>query len=881
MSSEELKSYPCLNANDKYPEQSIQENIDLTTFEGHVFRDSSTGKFVCFDNHLQATNWFMSLDRPQVHSVATNWFMSLDRPQVHSVALNERKLRLNLELDIPTDRLDSQITFTEKVVKDAEKQGVDILRVKYSKVLEHIEESVDSILEDWGIEASDHPFHRATDHRKGKFSVRLYKNLAFANKKQYVYFCNELKNIVKPQVVEFIDPTGLCLRTPGSYKDNHRAVWNTRSSFEDSILTWVDTSADVPVQELPEKEFDCGDFEEADIKSVLGIISTQPWFMGNFSYIGVDAGVMKFSRLKPSDCICCKREHDKADAYATIWRGNAYFRCYRDDQRRPFHVGFVGASDLIDVGIQSIRQMVKQQGKEEFNAKEQRVNSNDNRSVLVDLNKQAAQNTLDCTQYAANSRYYYSDFGRFHKKVFSDTTQVEEYMHQTIFKIINGGQGLFITSDWWNDCRHYTELSQMPFPKHTEPYFVSIINRDFDITKTLSKNNQPTKQVFFFEILRDHCMTSFYRNIDFMPFLRPQDEPKHCREGQTFNMFEGFKFPFKENVQENEVVRRWEYHILNVVCNGNKAHAKVLTQWMAHIVQKPMQKSFATIIYGTQGAGKSILYEMLKAAIGKDLTLQVSKLEDITQDHNSHLRGKLIINCNEATNQPANRDINILKGLITETDLVVNPKNVNQYTINNFSRVLITSNYKQCMRLDPTDRRYFCLKVSSKWVGKSEYFDALVKDVESSESQQAFFDYLANYDISDFAHHRPPMSEMKLEMIRINIPSSTQFLRDVCENMIFDLPFPEEQEGIVMVQTVISTSELFRAYTAWCVENDAKGGRLNKTVFVDELKEKFELIQKRKTIEGRKVYAITLNRTTLLPKFKAMYHDQDMEFAPE
>ena len=40
------------------------------------------------------------------------------------------------------------------------------------------------------------------------------------------------------------------------------------------------------------------------------------------------------------------------------------------------------------------------------------------------------------------------------------------------------------------------------------------------------------------------------------------------------------------------------------------------------------------------------------------------------------MRGKLIINANEATNQPAIRDVNILKGLITETDLIINPKNI-------------------------------------------------------------------------------------------------------------------------------------------------------------------------------------------------------------
>ena len=74
--------------------------------------------------------------------------------------------------------------------------------------------------------------------------------------------------------------------------------------------------------------------------------------------------------------------------------------------------------------------------------------------------------------------------------------------------------------------------------------------------------------------------------------------------------------------------------------------------------------------------------------------------------HNTHLRGNLIVNCKEATTEPCIRNVNILKGLITETYLVIDPKGVNQYTVSNYSRVMITSNYKHCMTLDKDDCRY-------------------------------------------------------------------------------------------------------------------------------------------------------------------------------
>ena len=103
----------------------------------------------------------------------------------------------------------------------------------------------------------------------------------------------------------------------------------------------------------------------------------------------------------------------------------------------------------------------------------------------------------------------------------------------------------------------------------------------------------------------------------------------------VFNMFEGFKYPYVKTDTVDFKIQLWIDHILNVVCKGNAMHAKTLTQWMAHIIQKPTQKAYAVIIYG---AGKSILYDMFTRCIGKDLGLQVSRLEDLTQTHNTHHR---------------------------------------------------------------------------------------------------------------------------------------------------------------------------------------------------------------------------------------------------
>jgi phage/plasmid-associated DNA primase len=367
-------------------------------------------------------------------------------------------------------------------------------------------------------------------------------------------------------------------------------------------------------------------------------------------------------------------------------------------------------------------------------------------------------------------------------------------------------------------------------------------------------------------------MEHFYKTVDFVPYL----VPTAMKNKEVFNMFEGFRFPYTPSVHGAEIkpsVEKWVDHILNIVCCGNVELAKTLTQWFAHIVQVPASKGFAVILYGKQGTGKSILYEFFTRCIGKDLGLQVSKLEDLTQTHNTHVRGKLIINANEATNEPAIRDVNILKGLITETDLVINPKGVNQYTVSNYSRLLITSNYEQCMRLNKDDRRYMCLEISDSRIKNDDYFDPMISDLTNQEHQQDFFNYLANYDISDFKPQRPPMTGMKRTMIGMSVDNIVSFMLDVCENTIYTCEFEEKEEEILP-----TSKDMFDSYITWCGQNDCKGRKHKKTGFINEINKVFGIIETMPRIDGSRLRRMKINRDELLPKFIEYYCKDDFEY---
>ena len=80
----EPQQFTYLYQNDKAPGQSLEEKVDLSTTDGHVLRDSKSGKFLFFENYRQVTIWFSDQKKPYIHSVVNK----------------HRPVRFNLELDI-------------------------------------------------------------------------------------------------------------------------------------------------------------------------------------------------------------------------------------------------------------------------------------------------------------------------------------------------------------------------------------------------------------------------------------------------------------------------------------------------------------------------------------------------------------------------------------------------------------------------------------------------------------------------------------------------------------------------------------------------------------------------------------------------------------
>jgi hypothetical protein len=332
-----------LYSSDRAPGKSLDENIDLSTCEGHVMRDSATGKILYFDDIIKLNNFFVKQQKPSLHSVINK----------------HRPIRFNLELDMPIEQLDN-IVFPKATLDKIKQDGLDLNLITSLKCLQHVQDNIYDILEEGGVEMSAYKSLSASDNRKEKHSYRMYLKLAFENMREHKHFITLLKERVRPEILPMIDPIALMLRTPGSYKDNHQAKWMTPCSIIESILPYTDNCDMIEPQapeEAPETKFD--KLTAGSTNKAVALIATHPAIQGNYYYNGENKGLLCLKRIQPSHCEICNRIHDASDAFVIIYRDNVHLRCYRDDTKGSIFLGFIGEEEPINFLWADVKALMK------------------------------------------------------------------------------------------------------------------------------------------------------------------------------------------------------------------------------------------------------------------------------------------------------------------------------------------------------------------------------------------------------------------------------------------------------------------------------------------------------------------------------------------
>jgi hypothetical protein len=188
-------------------------------------------------------------------------------------------------------------------------------------------------------------------------------------------------------------------------------------------------------------------------------------------------------------------------------------------------------------------------------------------------------------------------------------------------------------------------------------------------------------------------------------------------------------------------------HILEVISSGDEETAKWLLAWLARIFQKPGGDRPGTcpILRGSQGIGKGLILEQLGQIIGK-YYINISNPDHIIGKFNFHLKNKILLFADESF-LTDKKTAGILKGMITDSFLTIEAKNVNAFRIKNHINLIIASNNNQIIPAQMDERRFYVIDVSDKRKNDYAYFKKLKDQMDNGGREAMLYDLL-EMDIS-------------------------------------------------------------------------------------------------------------------------------------
>jgi phage/plasmid-associated DNA primase len=160
---------------------------------------------------------------------------------------------------------------------------------------------------------------------------------------------------------------------------------------------------------------------------------------------------------------------------------------------------------------------------------------------------------------------------------------------------------------------------------------------------------------------------------------------------------------------------------------------------------------------GEEGCGKGVIGRALYAIMGQH-GLHLSHPEHLRGKHNAHLRDCVYLFADEAFYAGDKQHESILKALITEDTLAIEPKNKNLIDVPNYLHVWMAANRDWVVPASLRARRWFIPKVSEHRIGDREYFTALYREIDGGGLEAMLFELL-HRDLSNFDPRAVPLTE--------------------------------------------------------------------------------------------------------------------------
>jgi len=254
-----------------------------------------------------------------------------------------------------------------------------------------------------------------------------------------------------------------------------------------------------------------------------------------------------------------------------------------------------------------------------------------------------------------------------------------------------------------------------------------------------------------------------------------------------FNTWEGFACEPKKGSW-----RRTKKHIWRILCNRDKTKFKYFIKWIAWAVQNPGTRAEVAVIFkGKKGAGKGFIFTQLVNIFGRH-GVAIANREHLTGKHNAHLYGTSFLFADEAY-YPGDKEVEgVLKNIITEPGLALEPKFKDLKINRNCLHIGMSTNSDWVIPASEDERRYFINKVDETYAKgqtsdniREAYFSKLWGEMTNGGKEAMLFDLL-KIDLKGW-HPRnniPETDELK-NQIEMSLPLIKKSVLQILEEGMF------------------------------------------------------------------------------------------------
>ncbi len=254
----------------------------------------------------------------------------------------------------------------------------------------------------------------------------------------------------------------------------------------------------------------------------------------------------------------------------------------------------------------------------------------------------------------------------------------------------------------------------------------------------------------------------------------------------------------------------------DAICAGSTILCEYVRRYFAHMVQKPWERpEVALVMRGGQGVGKNTFVDMMGSLLPRHFC-EVSCVDQLTGRFNAHMRNAILIHANEATWGGNRGESGKLKAMITDATIPIEMKGIDILHIDNYMRLVVSSNNAWPVPVEADDRRFLLLDVAPVFKQNTAFFAALHAQMDAGGREALMYDLMTE-NLSGFSPRNKPASPFGADVKLRSADTPTRWLFECLNcNAYFEIYGAVPLFPAAGVGASHPKDKLFAGYQYWC-----------------------------------------------------------------